>query len=338
MEMRSLGASGPPISVLGYGAWITGADTASTTFDAAGVERAIRTALEADVTWIDTAEIYAAGASEEIVGRLVAPVRDDVVVVTKVAPTEAGSGMRPENIRRAIHGSLRRLGTDRIDLYLLHWYDAAAPIEETWGAMSGLVEDGLARSIGVSNFGEDLIRRCMSVAPVHAVQNQLSLLHRDDEGLAVRLSAQGIAFLAYGALAFGLLSGRVTTNTQLPPSDWRAGRFARYESNYYEELFAPGRIERSQAFARGLGVLADAVGVPAPVLAVRWVIDRPGVTATIIGSLDPEHIRTNARAGTVRLDAETSRAIAVLLDRYHRDLRAGKEPEPWRIRSASTND
>lgn len=338
MEMRSLGASGPPISVLGYGAWVTGADTASTTFDAAGVERAIRTALEAGVTWIDTAEIYAAGASEEIVGRSVAPIRDDVLVVTKVAPTEAGSGMRPEDIRRAIHGSLRRLGTDRIDLYLLHWQDAAVPIEDTWGAMNGLFEDGLARSIGVSNFGEDLIRRCMSVAPVHAIQNQLSLLHRDDEELAVRLSTQGIAFLAYGALAFGLLSGRVTTDTQLPPSDWRAGRFARYESNYYEELFAPGRIERGQAFARGLAMLADAVGVPAPVLAVRWVIDRPGVTATIIGSLDPEHIRTNARAGTVRLDAQTSRAIAGLLERHKRDLRAGEEGEPWRIRSASTND
>ncbi len=319
MELRSLGASGPPISVLGYGAWITGADTASATIDHGAFERAIRSALDAGVTWIDTAEIYAAGASEEIVGRTVRPVRDEVFIATKVAPGEAGSGMRAEDLRRAIHGSLRRLGTDRIDLYLLHWHDPGIPVEDTWGEMTRLAEQGLARAIGVSNFGADLVRRCQDVGPVHVVENQLSMLHRDDEHLAAALSAQGVAFIAYGALAFGLLSGRVTGGTLLEPSDWRAGRFARYESNYYEELFAPGRIERSEAFARELAAIGEAAGIPAPVLALRWVIDRPGVTATIIGSLDPAHIAINAQAGDLRLDAATSRAIDDLLARHATD-------------------
>lgn len=333
--MRSLGASGPPISVLGYGAWVTGADTASATIDHGAFDRAIRTALDAGVTWVDTAEIYAAGASEEIVGRAVAPVRDAVVIVTKVAPSDAGSGMRPEDLPPAIRRSLRRLGTDRIDLYLLHWHDPAVPVEETWGQMARLVEEGLARAVGVSNFGADLIRRCQSVAPVHAVENQLSLLHREGEGLAADLSAQGIAFIAYGALAFGLLSGRVTTRTALDPSDWRAGGFARYESNYYDELFAPDRIQRSHAFARELATLADAADIPPAVLALRWVIDRPGVTATIIGSLDPEHITTNARAGDLRLEAATSIAIGDLLRRHRGKT---QETEPWRTPSTSTHD
>lgn len=335
MEMRSLGASGPPISVLGYGAWTTGADTASASIDADGLERAIRTALDAGVTWIDTAEIYGGGRSEEIVGRAIRRVRDDVVIVTKVAPSGAGSGTRPQDLARAIGGSLRRLGTDRVDLYLLHWPDPSVPIEETWGAMAGLVAQGLARSVGVSNFGDDLIRLCLAVAPVHAVQNQLSLLHRDDEELAARLSARGIAFIGYGALAFGLLSGRVTPDTALDPLDWRAGRFARYESNYYEELFAPGRIERSHAFARELAAIADGAGLPAPVLALRWVLERPGVTAAVVGSANPDHLRTNALAGSARLDGATTAQIDEL---FRRHRRAAGEAEPWRTPSASTPD
>jgi aryl-alcohol dehydrogenase-like predicted oxidoreductase len=335
VEMRSLGASGRAISVLGYGAWTTGADTASGTLDAAGLERAIRTALDAGITWIDTAEIYAGGRSEEIVGHAVRRVREDVVLVTKVAPSGAGSGMRPEDLAEAIGGSLRRLGTDSVDLYLLHWHDPSIPLEETWGAMAALVGQGLARSVGVSNFGEDLIRRCLGVAPVHAVQNQLSLLHRGDDEFAARLSAQGIAYLAYGALAFGLLSGRVTPDTALGPSDWRAGRFARYEANYYEELFAPGRIERSHAFARELAAIADGAGLPPPVLALRWVLERTGVTAAVVGSTNPDHLRTNALAGSMRLDAATTARIDEL---FGRQGRAAEEAGPWRTPSTSTHD
>ena len=318
MQRRSLGASGSSISVLGYGAWITGADTAGT-IDAGSLERAVRAALDAGINWIDTAEIYASGASEEIVGRAVRAVRDDVVVVTKVAPGGAGSGMRPADLRAAIEGSLRRLATDRVDLYLLHWHDPAVPLEETWGAMTDLVERGHARAVGVSNFGEGLIRRCLTVGPVHAVQNQLSLLHRQDEALAARLAHEAIPFLAYGALAFGLLSGRVTPGSALDPDDWRAGRFARHESNYYEELFAPDRIQDGHRVARQLRALAYAAGVPASVLALRWVLERPGVTATVVGSVNPEHIRLNATAGDLRLDARTSAAIeAILLQRHGR--------------------
>jgi aryl-alcohol dehydrogenase-like predicted oxidoreductase len=335
VEMRSLGASGQRISVLGYGAWVTGADTASTSLDAADVEGCIRTALDAGITWIDTAEIYANGGSEEVVGRAIREVRDDVVLVTKVAPSGAGSGMRPDDLTHAIAGSLRRLGTDRVDLYLLHWNDPSVPVEETWGGMADLVGQGLVRWVGVSNFGDELIRRCLAVAPVHAVENQLSLLHRDDEGLAARLSAQGIAYLAYGALGFGLLSRRVTPATALDPSDWRAGRFARHESNYYEELFAPGRIDRSHAFALALSAIADSTGVSAPVLALRWVIERPGVTAAVVGSTNVEHLRTNALAGTLRLDAATAARIEELL---RRDRGTAGEAEPWKTPSASTHD
>jgi aryl-alcohol dehydrogenase-like predicted oxidoreductase len=313
METRSLGATGPEIPVLGYGAWVTGADTETALLDEALLSRAIREALDAGISVIDTAEIYARGRSEEIVGRAVREVRDDVFLITKLGPSGVGTGMRPRDVSAGIRASLRRLGTDRVDLYLLHWHDPTVAVEDTWGAMARLVEEGLARFVGVSNFDGELIVRCHEVAPVHAVENQLSILHRDDEALAASVSERGIAFLAYGALAFGLLSGRVTPDAVLDPTDWRSGGFARYESNYYEELFAPERLERNHAVARGLAAIGADVGVPPAVLAFRWVLERPGVTATIVGTTDPGHLRENALAGRMRLDPGTRSRIDRLI-------------------------
>jgi aryl-alcohol dehydrogenase-like predicted oxidoreductase len=314
--MRPFGSSGRELSVLGYGAWTTGADTASTAIDEEGLTRAILAALDAGMTWIDTAEIYANGRSEELIGRIVGPRRDRVFLVTKVGPSGAGTGMRPEDLARAIRASLRRLTTDRIDLYLLHWHDPTVPLEETWGAMTRLADEGLARFVGVSNFGRELIERCLAVGPVHAVENQLSLLHPESTELLGWLAGRGIAYLAYGALAFGLLAGGITPTSRLDPSDWRGGAPARYESNYYEELFAPGRRERNEGFVRELARLAGEVGLALPVLSLRWVLEQPGVTATVVGSGRPEHIRTNAVAGDLRLQGETLARIDDLVSRH----------------------
>ena len=335
MEMRPFGRSGRELSVVGYGAWVTGADTASRAIDEDGLTRAIRAALDAGMTWVDTAEIYAGGRSEELVGRVVRPVRDRVFLVTKVGPTGVGSGMRPQDVSRAIRASLRRLGTDRVDLYLLHWFDPTVSLEETWGSMTRVVQEGLATCVGVSNFGRAQIERCLAVGPVHAVENQLSLLHRDDERLRAWLSGRDIAYLAYGALAFGLLSGRATPTSTLDPSDWRAGAFARYESNYYEELFAPGRLERHHAFAQELARLGKELGLPLAVMALRWVLEQPGVTAAVVGSANAEHIRANAVAGSVRLEREALARIDDLVSRHVGEAE-GRGEASWRTRSGST--
>lgn len=317
MEMRRLGGTDRELSVLGYGAWVTGVDPDSRAIDPETFDRAIRAALDTGMTWIDTAELYAAGLSEELVGRALAPARDDVFIATKVGPAGAGSGMRPDEIGRAIRGSLRRLGTDHVDLYQLHWHDPSVPLEESWGAMCELVDDGLARLVGVSNFGRELVERCLAIGHVDAVQNQLSLLHRDDRPLLLEwLAGHGIGYLAYGSLAFGLLSGGVTRSTSFEERDWRSGRPAKYEANYYEELFARGRVERNLAFARDLARLADELDLPVSVLALRWVLEQEGVTSLVAGSLSPDHIRTNALAGDVALDASVHERIDDLLARH----------------------
>lgn len=333
VEMRRLGKSDRDLSVLGYGAWVTGADTASRVIDGDSLLVAIWAGLDAGITWIDTAEIYASGLSEELVGRAVRGVRDWVLIATKVAPAGAGSGMRPSEISIAARASLQRLGIDHIDLYQLHWHDPSVPLEETWGAMRRLVEDGLVRLIGVSNFDRSLIERCLDEGHVDTVQNQFSLLHRDDSrGLLGWISARGIGYLAYGPLAFGLVSGAVGPTTRFDRSDWRSGGPARYEANYYGELFAVGSRERHLAFVADLARLAEEAGLSVPVLALRWVLDQPGVTAAVTGSLRPEHIATNARAGSVQLDPSARARVEDLLTRHYG---ARIDGETWRTRSNS---
>jgi aryl-alcohol dehydrogenase-like predicted oxidoreductase len=316
VETRPLGSSGEDLSVLGYGAWLTGADTSTAQLDPEAFRRAIDVALETGMTWIDTAELYAAGSSEELVGGATRGRRDRVFLSTKVAPAGAGSGtgMRPDEIRAAITGSLRRLQVEHVDLYLLHWYDPTIPLEESWGAMRGLVDEGLVRFVGVSNFGRELLQRCLDVGPVDAVQNQFSILHaRDREGLLAWLTQRGIAYLGYGALAFGLLSGAVHAETQFGEWDWRSGRPAPFEQNYFEELFAAERIRSSLALARELSRIADELGMPTAVVALRWALEQSGVTSLVVGSLDPDHIRANARAGSCSMDAEALARIEGLV-------------------------
>ena len=334
MEMRRLKGSDRELSALGYGAWVTGTDTSSRQIDADAVVRGIRAAVESGMNWIDTAELYAAGLSEELVGRAVAARRDDAFIATKVAPRGAGSGIRPADIERAIRGSLRRLGTDHVELYQLHWHDPDVPVEEGWGAMRRLVDEVLARFVGVSNFDRPLVERCLSVGRVDTVQNQFSLLHRDDRGtLLPWLEEVGISYLAYGSLAFGLLSGRISLHAGFPERDWRSGRPARYEANYYEELFTPGRREGHLAFARELGRVGEELGLPVSVVALRWVLEQPGVTAAVVGSLDPAHIRTNARAGRITLDRSNLDRIDELLARRYGTAGAATETDQRSRRS-----
>lgn len=174
------------------------------------------------MNWIDTAEVYGRGRSEELVARAVEGRRDEVLVFTKVAPDDEGSGIRPEEIRKAVQGSLSRLRTDRIDLYQAHWPDDRIPVEETWGTMAELVGEGLVRFIGLSNFDRERIERCLPIHPVTSVQNEFSLLNRRDRSaLLPWLVERGIGYLAYGPLRFGLLTGAIGPDTTFQEGDWR---------------------------------------------------------------------------------------------------------------------
>ncbi len=303
MQKRQLGSAGPMISVVGLGAWEAGGEEWGPNPSEERVIDALRSGLDAGIDWVDTAEVYGNGTSEELVGRAVAG-RDDVLIATKVGPAPWGTGFRPDEIAQAGRASLKRLGVDRIDLYQLHWPDdSGIPVEETWGAMAGLVDEGLVGFIGVSNFDRPLIERCLTVRHVDSLQPQLSMLSLEERELVRWCGEQGIGVVAYGPLAFGLLTGAITTETTFDRADWRSGR--REDDDLYDGLFAPGQIERSVAVAEGLGAIAERLGVTTAQLAIAWVFHQPGVTAAIVGTRDPDHAKTAAAGGVVELDPDT---------------------------------
>jgi len=309
VRTERLGSSGPEISVIGFGAWEAGGGVWGPNPSERTVVEAMRAGFDAGINWVDTAEVYGDGLSETLVGKAVAG-RDDVLVATKVAPRPDGTGFRADQVRRACSASLERLGRERLDIYQLHWRDDEVPVEETWGAMAELVEEGLIRHIGVSNFDRELIERCERIRHVDSLQPQSSVLHLKHRDLIRWCGDQGIGVVCYGPLAYGLLTGAIGPDTEFEPGDWRSGRGG---VSYYREMFAPGKLERSLAVVDALRPIADRLAITVAQLALAWVVHQPGVTAAIAGSRNPDHVRQNAGAGEVELDEDALGEIEAIL-------------------------
>jgi aryl-alcohol dehydrogenase-like predicted oxidoreductase len=315
MEMRQLGTEGPRISVVGYGAWEAGGTDWGANESDEDVVASMRAVFDAGMNWIDTAEVYGKGRSEELVARAVAGRRDEALIFTKVAPDEEGTGLRPEEIRRAIRGSLRRLGVDHVDLYQVHWPDPRIPLGDTWGTMAELVSEGLTRWIGLSNFGRDDVEWCAEIHRVTSVQNEFSLLRRDDRlELLPWLAEHEVGYLAYGPLAFGLLTGAIGADTRFAEGDWRAEQCAGGGTEG-EGFFSPGAFERNLEVVEALRPVAERADMPLSTLALRWALEQHGVTATIAGTRNASHVRSNARAGDVRLQVDVLEEIDAIVGR-----------------------
>jgi aryl-alcohol dehydrogenase-like predicted oxidoreductase len=310
MLARKLGSGGPEITVVGFGSWEAGGTAWGKNESDEAVIEAISAGLDAGIGWIDTAEVYGDGVSERLVGRAIDGRRDGVVIATKVAPEPPGTGFRPEQVRNAAQQSLDRLGIDRIDVYQLHWPDSSGvPIEDTWGAMAALADEGLVGAIGVSNFDRALIERCEAVRHVDSLQQNFSMLVLEDRELIRWCGEQGTGVLAYGPLAFGLLTGAITGDTVFPESDWRSHT----DDPDTNALFGPESIGRSLAVAEGVGKVANRLGVTPAQVALAWTVVQPGVTSAIAGSRNAGHVRENARAGDLDLDAATLEELDALL-------------------------
>jgi aryl-alcohol dehydrogenase-like predicted oxidoreductase len=301
-----LGAKGPELSVIGFGAWEAGGDAWGPNRSESEVIDAIGAGIEAGMNWVDTAEVYGHGVSEVLVGKALAGREDGVLLATKVAPAPEGTGFRPEQVRAACDASLGRLGIDVIDLYQLHWPDGTGvPVEDTWGAMGGLVDAGKVRWVGVSNFDRTLIERCRAIRDVNSLQQEFSLVHLDDRELIRWCGEVGIGVLSYSPLGAGLLTGSLRREDAERIDDWRAS----------DGLTSAGHLDRAFALVDGMRPMAERLGVSVPQLALAWNWQQPGVTSAIAGSRDAEHTRSNAAAGDLELDAGTLAELEALIDR-----------------------
>ena len=311
MKMQKLGSQGPEISVVGFGAWEAGGGIWGEVPDDQTIE-AMRAAVDAGITWIDTAEVYGKGRSEELVGKALQDL--DALVFTKVAPQGAGSGFRPEQVKEAARKSLERLQRDVIDVYQLHWPDSSIPVEDTWGAMAELVDEGSVRYIGVSNFDRELIERCERIRHVDSLQPHFSMLHQAGRHRFFPFCKEnGTGIVAYGPLAGSLLTGAITMETEFDDSDWRSGKTAG-QAGYFKEFFAPGIKERNLEKVDRLKKIAGRLDASMAQLALAWVFHQTGVTGAIAGSRSPKHVRDNAAAGTITLSSDDLEEVDTILE------------------------
>lgn len=279
--------------------------------DAAATAKVVGAALDAGVTFFDTSDSYGRGRSEEYLGRALAGVRQDVLIATKFG-SEMGEGMRGARagyVAQAVEASLRRLGTDCIDLYQLHRPDPSVPIAETLGALDALVRAGKVREIGCSNFSLEQLREASATPPGAArfvsVQNEYSMIAREAEKEVLPECARtGMAFLPYYPLASGLLTGK-----------YRAGR-PRPEGT---RLTDGGRwsgmlTEENVAVAERLARFAEARGRTLLDLAFAWLLARREVASVIAGATSADQVRANAAAARWRLTPAEYEAATALLD------------------------
>lgn len=321
MATRKIGASGLRASAIGLGTWAIGGWMWGGTDEAESVA-AIRAAIDEGVTLIDTAPAYGMGRSEEIVGKAIAGRREEVALATKcglVWHTEKGNHffdqdgrpvhryLGPESIAHELEASLRRLGTDHIDLYITHWQDPTTPVAETMGALLDLKRAGKIRAIGASNLTPADLSAYLAVGGLDAVQEQYSMVHRDIAAEIVpRCIENGVSILSYSSLALGLLTGTVGPERVFSGDDLRID----------DPRFSPENRRRAVAFATAVQPVADALGATVAELVIAWTIRQPGITFALCGARNPDQARENARAGGIRLGETELAAIDAAAARH----------------------
>lgn len=295
MHQRQLGGSGVSISAVGLGGFELGPEDGQTP-DVESAARVIEASVDAGIDWLDTSENYLDTRNESLIGAALERIHRDVRISTKAAPTPAitggGSGFGHDQIHAACRDSLRRLGRDHVDMYLLHWPDdTGIPLEETWGAMAELVDSGLVRSIGLSNYEPDDVERCHAQRAVDLVPDGLSLIdYLDTRPVFARYGELGIGVTIYEPLGSGILGGKTLEQVL---ATW-TGPWV--DTPFFRRLLAPGKAERSFAVVDGVRPIASRLGATVAQLAVAWVLHQPGVDAAIVGSHDGHHVGENARS------------------------------------------
>jgi aryl-alcohol dehydrogenase-like predicted oxidoreductase len=327
MKTRKLGSSNLEVSALGLGCMGLSFGLGPPTDRQVAISL-IRLAVEKGVTFFDTAECYGPFTNEEVVGEALAPFREGVVIATKFGfkdgDSKIGMDSRPERIRAVADASLKRLRTDRIDLFYQHRVDPNVPIEEVAGAVKELIQQGKVRHFGLSEAGAETIRRAHAVQPVAALQSEYSLWWREPEKeILPTLEALGIGFVPFSPLGKGFLTGKIDDKTAFAKDDFR---------NVVPRFTQEAR-QANQALVDALGDIAAAKGATRAQIALAWLLAQKPWIVPIPGTTKPQRLEENLGGAEVELSApelgriaEALSAIRIQGDRYpaHLAARAGR--------------
>jgi myo-inositol catabolism protein IolS len=303
MEYRRMGNSDLTVSAIGFGCWPMGG-TQYGPVDEADESRAVQHALDRGITLFDTAPAYGHGHAEEVLGRALGRRRGEAIVVTKCGLVwdAAADRFRRDssraNILTEIDASLRRLGTDYLDLYLIHWPDVATPFAESMETLQEIVRAGKARYVGVSNFQADQIRECRERAALVANQVGYNLFERRwERDVFATCRERGIGIMAYGSLCHGLLTGAWTPGSTFVDWDWRSRGSA-----FGQKLFEGENFLKNLKVVERLKEVARAKGTTLPCLALTWVLHNPAVGVALVGFRTPAEVDDSLTATDIRLN------------------------------------
>jgi methylglyoxal reductase len=303
---REIGRSGILASAVGLGTWAIGGWMWGGADEATSV-KAIEVSIDEGISLIDTAPAYGLGRSEELVGQAIKGKRDRVVIATKCGLNwhhgkgnhffdEGGKPVHrylgKDGIIYEVEESLKRLGTDYIDLYITHWQDPTTPIAETMEALATLKQQGKIRAIGASNASPEHVKAYREAGQLDAVQEKYSMLDRELENDIVPLTrVNNVAILSYSSLALGLLTGKISASRIFEGDDQRV----------HNPRFSAENRRKVEGFAKSLTGLVAKYDASVAQLVIAWTLAQPGITFALCGARDPEHARDNAKAGTISL-------------------------------------
>jgi len=299
MEFRQFGRTGLKVSAIGFGCWEIGGTYGHV--DEIQFHRAVHAAVDTGITCFDTAEAYGMGVSEEALARALAGRRNGVVIATKFGVGYEEMPNRRDSSRArvlaSIDNSLKRLRTDHIDIYFVHWPDPNTPLEETMAALDEIERQGKVRYIGVSNFRLSQIEEAMRLRRVDVVQYAWNMFDRRMRAeIFPYCAAQQIAVMAYGSLAYGMLSGTFHAGMQFEESDWRSKGGMLGNLNLFRTLFGPEHFLRNLAAVEELKPLAAKYGKTLPQLALRWTLSNPVIGTALVGFRTPPEVAENLGA------------------------------------------
>src|SRR5271169_2013369 len=308
MQKRKLGKSNLEVSTIGLGC-MGMSFSYGPPKDKQEMTSVLRAAVERGITFFDTAEVYGPFLNEELVGEALAPFRGRVVIATKFGfdlsgsdnrPGAAGLNSRPEHIKQAVEGSLKRLKIDVIDLYYQHRVDPNVPIEDVAGAVKDLIQAGKVKHFGLSEPGAKTIRRAHAVQPVTAVQNEYSLWwRRPEEEVIAALEELGIGLVPYSPLGKGFLTGKIDENAKFDSSDFRSTL----------PRFTPEALKVNQALITLLGSIAERKKATPAQIALAWLLAQKPWIVPIPGTTKLHRLEENIRAAAIELSADDLQQI-----------------------------